>query len=173
MIENIIVCLIIALLIKTTDQRNYLGFLVLSYYAIFILIDIEFFGFQIKNHIFSTQAVEWSVFMIVISLFYSALSIVLYKRGSNIAGLYATWLIISATVTLLEAADTNNVYLVELMYNVNQSANLLVELLVVILGTDNALHRIKHSGRCIDSVISFIDNMCNKTLNFSDGSAKK
>jgi len=101
------------------------------------------------------------------------MSIILYKRGSNIAGLYAIWLIISATVTLLEAADTNNVYLVELLYNVNQNANLIVELLVVILGTDNALQRTKYSGRCIDSVIVFIDNMCNKTLNFSGGSAKK
>ena len=171
MIENIIVCLLIALLIKTTKHKSILGWLVFSYYAIFILVDLEFYGFVISDLVFTRKLISWSVFTISISLFYSVLSSKLFLKGCNIAGLYALWLIINAIFTLVEAADTNNAYLVDLIYNIIQNMNLIVDLLVVILGTDNILHRTKGFGRVIDNTNNRIDNMCNKAFNFSSGSA--
>lgn len=172
MIENLVVLLLIALLrIKAKDFI--IGYLIFSYYAIFILTDIEFFEFYTEQLIITPLAVKWSTFMIIISLSYSVLAGMLYKRGSNIAGLYAFWLIINATVTLIEGADANNAYLVELIYNVTQNTNLLVELLVVTLGTGNIIHRMKYFERGINSATEYIDNLCNKTINLSYGSAQK
>ena len=157
MIENIIICFIIAALIKTTNQRSYLGFLVLSYYAIFILVDLDYYGLNQLGVVFTDNAIEWSTFMILISLLYAFLSLLLYASGSNIAGLYCFWLITNAAIILVEAIDTNNAFIIDLIYNITQNTNLIIDLLVVILGTDNILHRISGSGKVISNCNNYIN----------------
>ena len=173
MIENLLTLLTIALIVQTTDRRNYLGFLLLSYYAIFIIVDIDFFGFEVSSYLNNSLAIEWSMFMIFISLIYAALSALICGKGCRVCCLYSAYLIINTIVIFIESLDGSNAFIIDLIYTVTQNLNLFVDLSVVLLGTDNSFHnKDRKIGRIIYNTNNRINILCDKITNLLIGVKK-
>jgi len=163
-IENIIICILVAFLIYTSERRNYLGFLVLGYYAIFICIDIKHFGFDegIYNEVVN-NSYEYACLMLCIAT--SSIASYLFYKGSNLAGLYSGWLIFNATLCFIGVIFGYSDYTFYFVYNLVQNSNLIIDLFVVIIGTDNMLHRTKSFGNLIDRINTRVDKLFSNHTN--------
>lgn len=161
MLENLIVLIVIAYLLKTTTRRCYIGWLVFSYYAIFFIVLVEMLGFQFSHYIDSLLYAHWYLFMISMSLSFALLATYLCYLGCKLCGIYAAWLIaVNCPIILLKLVYPTGANTIDLLYNGIQYLNLGVDLLVVVLGTDNILHRTRYVDTFINNCNNRIDRLC-------------
>ena len=149
---------LIAFLILTTKKRNYLGFLVLGYYAIFLCLDIKFFGFD--TGIFTKELnLTYEISCLLLCVASSIIASFLFYKGNKLAGLYSLWLIYNSIICAIGTINGYGDGAFYFVYNLTQNINLLVDLAVVILGTDNILHRTRSLGNAINNINDRIDSV--------------
>lgn len=161
MIYNIIAFLFISALVFTSKNRRALGWLVFCYYALYIIIALDYFGFVVGD-VFTTHDsfMIWYLIYTAISLIFFIASIIIYLyNNSKIALFYSCWIIlnmfISGLSAIFQAYETNGILIV---YNVLQNFNLVVDIMVVILGTDTKIKGAQYVRDNADRVYSFIVN---------------
>jgi len=166
MIENILVFLVISMLVYSAKDERAVGWLVLSYYATYIVIALDFFGGIISGNLFTTydHFMVWYLIYTAISLIFFIASLVIFINTRNKTPLmYAVWIllnmVISGLSSIFQAFETNALLFV---YNVLQNINLFVDIMVVIIGTDNRVRRTKYATNIIDSVSGYIDSRINR-----------
>ena len=159
MIYNLIVITIIILITATAKNKHLLGVLVAAYYGVYILIALDYFGF-IVGDLFTTfdEFIVWYLVYTAISFLFFLLSISLYTyTRSKTALFYSMWILfniaISGISAVFQSFETNSFLIV---YNVIQNMNLIVDIIVVILGTDNVIRNTSRVTRFINYISSFI-----------------
>jgi len=168
MLENIIALIIISILIASSKERQAVGWLVFLYYSVYIVIEIDFFGFTVGN-LFTThnQFMLWYLIYTAISSIFLIASLVIYIYTQNKTPLvYALWILfnmfISGLSAIFQAFETNALLIV---YNVLQNINLLIDIITVILGTDTKIKGMRHVrsiANCVFSCIIHYINLLNK-----------
>ena len=161
MIENVLVFIIVSLLVYSSDKKRAIGWLVLFYYAVYIIIEVDFFGLTFGDVYTShDHFVRWYISCTAISLVFFLSSLVIYIETKNkVAIFYSCWIVFDIAITglsaIFQAYKTNDMIL---LYNTVQSVNLFMDLLVVVIGTDNAIRRTKHAAVIIDIVNYYISS---------------
>ena len=163
MFENLIVLLIISIIVSTTKESRALGYLIISYYSVYILIDLSEFGVVVGN-VFITYAFfeRWYLLCCMLSIGFSLWATVIYKKNGGIACLYALILIVDAmfcgVMSISQSFETNILLNV---YNNLQDISLYIDLLVVFMGTDHYIKRnFCAASRAIDYINNIIDRWC-------------
>lgn len=160
MIENILVFIIISVLVYSSSKERAIGWLVLSYYAVYIIIALDYFG-PVTETIFTTYShfTAWYLIYTAISSVFFVFALIEYSYSkSRVAFFYAAWIIfnmlISGLSAIFQSYETNAMLW---LYNSIQNMNLLVDIIVVMVGTDNKIRRTKYVSGIIDSANSYID----------------
>jgi len=157
-LENIIVLLIIAVITSTAKKEKWLGVLVVTYYSIYILMDLSTFG-GMPDWSMTTygEFTIWYLVCTAMTLLVMVISLCIWLTGNKVALFYATWLFINAVFdgasSIFQSFETNSLLFV---YNVLQNTNLFVDLTVVILGTDNFIYRNKRAAYIINKLGNFV-----------------
>jgi hypothetical protein len=154
MYENLIAILIVVLITMTAKEKYLLGILVAAYYGVYMCLELDFLG-VVTSWIYSTheEFTQWYLVYTAISFLFFILSIALYANtGSKTALLYSGWIlfniIISGLSAIFQSFETN-IFLN--VYNVVQNINLLVDIVVVIVGTDNVIR----NSNCVSGIIDY------------------
>jgi len=146
MLENFIFLTLILLLTFSAKDKN-MGVLVSCYYALYICLELSYFGFVSDWYVssFNSFAV-WYFIQFSLTLIIFIASLTLFIGGNNSAGLYAAWLLIAMFLdglsSIFQLAETNALLIV---YNVIQNISVYVDLFVVFIGMDHIIKR-KHRG---------------------------
>jgi len=155
MLENFIFLTLILLLTFSAKDKN-MGVLVSCYYALYISLDLSYFGFA-GDFIYddNNRAAVWYLICFALTLLIFIASLTLFVAGNNSAGLYAAWLLICLTLdgisSIFQLAETNSLLIV---YNVIQNISVYVDLFIVFIGMD---HIIKRNHRGSRKFIGYID----------------
>ena len=156
MLENLIFLTLIVSL--TFTAKNYsMGVLVSCYYALYICIDLSYWGYidSIVIDSFDYSA-RWYLICMALTIIIFIASLTLFVGGNNVAGLYAVWLFITLTLdgvsSIFQLAETNSLLM---MYNKVQNISVYVDLFVVFIGMDHIIKR-NYSGPRI--FIEYINN---------------
>jgi len=160
MIVNIIALMFIVILlhVKLTGRRKRLGLLVMWYYIIFVIFDVGFFGLEQSVYMETTNN-YYDIGCLLMCVAVSIISSYLYYKGSNLAGLYALWLIINAILCINGTINGYDAIIFNFVYNLTQNINIIIDLSVVILGTDSLLMRDKRIGSLINNINRHIDSI--------------
>lgn len=156
MIENITVLFIIILILRTASNRLTIGYLILAYYVIYIVISLDYFGFIIGDVFTSYKHFTvWYLIYTQITFVFFIFSLLIGLTTLNKTPfIYALWLLInlitSSVSAVFQSFETNSFLFV---YNVLQNINLLVDILVVIVGTDNRLR----GNYVVSSIIDYFN----------------
>lgn len=154
MLVNILALLIIVILTSTARQEKLLGVLVTAYYSVYILMDLSTFGFA-PNWSITTygEFTIWYLMCAAMTILVMVFALSIWITGNRVALIYAIWLFISAVFdgasSIFQSFETNSLLIV---YNSLQNMNLFVDLVVVILGTDNFIHRNKRAAYIINKL---------------------
>ncbi len=158
MIENIAVLIIVAILVYLSESKRAIGWLVFCFYAIYIIMELDFFGFT-SGDVFSAhnEFVVWYLMCTSISLLFLILSLIIHLHTkSKTSLLYAIWLIFDMFITglsaIFQAFETNSVLM---MYNIIQYINILIDIMVVVMGTDAKIKGIHHVRGAINSFYNY------------------
>ncbi len=158
MIENITVLIIVAILVYLSESKRAVGWLVFCFYAIYIIMELDFFGLTFSSSYSSHQdALIWYLLCTSISLLFLILSLIIHLHTkSKTSLLYAVWLIFDMFITglsaIFQAFDTNSMLMV---YNIVQNTNILVDLLAVAMGTDSRIKGIHHVRGAVNSIYNY------------------
>lgn len=170
MLENIIALLLCSLLTVTAKKDKSVGYMIIVYYLIYIIIELGEFGF-VDGNVFTTFKgfVVWYLMCAALSSLFSLWASYLYMTKGGAVYLYAIWLIFDAIIcsilALSQVLETNTLLL---MYNALQNINLYVDILMVIVGTDHVIKRnFKGAALFIDSVNSCAERWLNMVFNSS------
>ena len=158
MYENLIAISIVVLITCTAKDKYLLGVLVACYYGVYMCLELDFLG-VVTGWIYSThdEFTEWYLIYTAISFLFFLLSISLYAyTKSKTALFYSIWIlfniIISGLSSIFQSFETNSFLIV---YNIVQNINLPIDILVVIVGTDNMLRNTSHVSRFINYIDIF------------------
>lgn len=172
MIENILVFLIVSILVFSSKEKRAVGWLVFCYYSAYIILELDYFGFTIGN-VFTTYPhfVKWYLIYTAVSfLFFIASLIIFLTKESKTALFYACWILlnmfISGLSAIFQSLETNSMLIV---YNVLQNLNLLVDVMVVILGTDANVKGLNHVRTAADRVYRFTISYISSTTKAISG----
>jgi len=140
------------MLVYSTKKKRAIGWLVLFYYATYIIIEIDFFGFTIGD-IFTThnQFIYWYlVYTAISTIFFVAAITISITTHTKAPLFYAGWILLNMFVSglsaIFQAFETNDMLF---WYNLLQDLNLIVDLTVVIVGTDSIISRGRHIANII------------------------
>ena len=162
--------LICSLLTATAKNHKAVGYMVIAYYLIYIIIELGEFGF-VDGNIFTTFKgfIVWYIICTSLSALFSLWASYLYREHGGAIYLYAIWLIFDAIIcsilALSQVLETNTLLF---MYNILQNINLYVDILVVIVGTDHIIKRkFAVAAHIINSVNSCAERWLNMVFNSS------
>lgn len=139
---NLLALVVIVALTFTAKNKD-IGVLVSCYYAVYICLELSYFGFVGDWHYLTFD--KWSLwylicFCLTLIIFISSLN--LFTSGNNVAGLYALWLFVALTVdgfsSVFQIVETNILLIV---YNGVQNISVIVDLFVVFIGMDHIIKR--------------------------------
>ncbi len=173
MIENLITLLIISIIVSTAKEDRALGYLIIAYYSVYILIELIEFGFTIGNVYISYTFFEgWYLMCCMLSIGFSACSAAIFRYKGGIACLYALILIVDAAfcgvMAVSQSFETNILLNV---YNHLQDFSLFVDLSAVIISTDHIVKRnFCGASNVIDTINSRVERWCYMVFNTSDES---
>lgn len=158
MLENLIFLALILCLTFSVSNNNYkTGVLVSCYYALYICLDLSYWGYvdDVVITSFDVSALWYLICMALTSLVFIA-ALVLFVGGNNAAGLYALWLLSSMSLdglsSIFQMAETNILLIV---YNVIQNISVYVDLFIVFIGMDHIIKRNHNASRIF---IEYIDS---------------
>ena len=173
MIENVIAFFIVAILCFHSSKKRAIGWLVFCYYAVYIIIEFDYFGgFFAQSETSFDDSLRWYLVYTAISTIFFIASLLLYLHESTKSSLfYATWIMINMFVSglsaIFQAYETNAMLYV---YNVLQNSNLAVDIMVVILGTDTKVKGTQYvrdnADRVYTSIVSCISILIKKSDRF-------
>jgi len=159
MYENLAAILIVVLITCTAKNKYLLGVLVACYYGVYILLELDFHGFTVGN-VFPgyKESIIWYLIYTAISfLFFLALIIIFIYTKSKTALFYSIWIlfniVISGVSAVFQSFETNSFLFV---YNCVQNVNLCIDLLVVVIGTDNFIRNTSSVTGFINYIDTFI-----------------
>lgn len=153
MIYNLIVLIIIICVIISSKKRYGLGFLVAFYYGVYLLLEVDYHGLTVGDvYPGYNESVIWYLVYTAISSIFSIATILLFiKTDQKTALFYSIWLSINALVcgvsAIFQSFESNSFII---WYNTFQNLNLLVDILVVIVGTDNRIRKTKNVSSIVD-----------------------
>ena len=157
--ENLISLFIILSITFTAKNRCAVGVLVACYYGVYISLDLDFFGMS-ENWVYIThsKAVKWYLVGMAMSFLFFLLSLLVYMfKRSKTALIYSVWCAFNLLIDGVSASfqiEKDNSFLN--VYNIIQNMNLIVDIIVVILGTDNVIRNTSRVTRFINYISSFI-----------------
>jgi hypothetical protein len=170
-IENIITLLFISIIVSTAEKDRAIGYLVIAYYSVYILIELSEFGVTFGN-VFTTykEFEAWYLLCCILSIAFSVAATIICRYKGGVACLYALILIIDAlfcgVMAVSQSFETN--YLLN-VYNTLQNISLFVDLSVVMLGTDHLIKRkFRVASNVIDTINTRIERWCYVVFNTSD-----
>ena len=152
----------IGIIVATTKKNSAVGYIVMAYYAIYILIELSEFGLTFGN-VFDTyeKFLNWYVVCMAMTCVFVVAMCVAYINQGGFVGAYIIWMIfecsISGAMSVTQYLETNFLLFV---YNAVQNINLLMDFAVVFFCTDHFLKR-QYSG-----LSDAIDNINNKSDNW-------
>ena len=155
MIENIPVFILISILVFYSIEKRAVGWLVFSYYAVYIIIELDYFGVTFGDAVVGFDSlIKWYLIYTAISFLFFIASLIIYITKENkVALFYACWILlnmfISGLSSILQSLETNIMLPV---YNALQDLNILVDIMVVILGTDANIKGLKYVRSVADRV---------------------
>jgi len=170
MTENLIVLLIISIIVSTAREDRALGYLIIAYYSVYILIDLSEFGVVVGDIFITYEYFEsWYLLCCLLSIGFSLCSAVIFRYKGGIACLYALILIIDAffcgVMAVSQSFETNVLLTV---YNHLQDFSLFVDLSAVIISTDHIVKRnFRGASNVIDSINSRVERWCYMVFNAS------
>ena len=161
MLENIIFLIMILTLTFTAKNKYAIGVLVSCYYAVYICVDLSYWGY-IDDVVFVSfdYSARWYLICLAITLIVFVASLTLFIGGNNAAGLYALWLLFAVILdglsSIFQLAETNSLLIV---YNIIQNISVCVDLFVVFIGMDHIIKR-NHRGSFIfiERINNFLDD---------------
>lgn len=158
MLENLIFLPLILFLTFSVSNNNYkLGVLVSCYYALYICLDLSYWGY-IDDIVITSFDVSsaWYLICFSLTLLVFIASLVLFIGGNNSAGLYVVWLLITMSLdglsSVFQLAETNTLLIV---YNVIQNISVYVDLFIVFIGMDHIIKRKSNASRIFIERINF------------------
>lgn len=163
-VENLISLFIIGLIVHTAKSSRVIGYLMIAFYSAFIIIELDYLGFATGNlYIGHERAVISYLIQTAICFVFMMLFVITYTfTGKKTALYYSAWIIFNMFITglsaIFQALETNTLIM---MYNVVQHINLIVDILVVIIGTDNVVRRTKYATRTINRISAINDRYIN------------
>jgi hypothetical protein len=170
-IENIITLLFISIIVSTAEKDRAIGYLIIAYYSVYILIELSEFGVTFGN-VFTTykEFESWYLLCCILSIAFSVVATIICRYKGGVACLYALILIIDAlfcgVMAVSQSFETN--YLLN-VYNTLQNISLFVDLSVVMLGTDHLIKRkFRGASNVIDTINTRIERWCYMVFNTSD-----
>ena len=162
MYENLISLFIILSITFTAKDKYAVGVLVACYYGVYISFDLDFFGMS-ENFVYVThdKAVKWYIISIGMSFIFFLLSLLVYMfKGSKTALIYSVWCVFGVFIhgvgASFQIAKDNSFLNV---YNIIQIINLFVDIIVVIIGTDNMIRNTSNVSRFINYIDIFISRL--------------
>jgi len=164
MIENILVFVFISVLVYFSKEKRAVGWLVLFYYAVYIIIALDYFG-PVIDTVFSKRdiAILWYLIYTAISTVFFIACLNIYIRTHHKTPLfYACWILLNIIVSglsaIFQAFETNALLSV---YNALQDINLFIDILVVIVGTDTKLKGSFYVRSVVNSLFCHITSYIN------------
>lgn len=170
MLENIAALLFCSILTVTAKDNKEVGYLVIGYYLVYIIIELGEFGYtQSDTAVTLKGVVVWYVVCAALSSLFSIWASVLYMSHGGAIWIYCAWLIFDAFIcSILALSQVIEANALLLVYNVLQNINLYIDILIVIIGTDHIIKRkILGVSRFIDSVNSCSERWLNMVFNAS------
>lgn len=168
MIENLTVLFIISIIVSTAKENRALGYLIIAYYSVYILIELSEFGLTFGN-VFTTYKFfeSWYLLCCILSVVFSVGAIMIFRSKGGIACLYALILIIDSifcgVMAVTQSLETNVLLNV---YNNLQDMSLFVDLTVILLGTDHIIKRkFRSASDLIDTINSSVERWCSMVFN--------
>ncbi len=159
MIYNLVALLIILLITHSAKNRYALGVMVAVYYGVYILLELDYFGLTYGN-VFPgyEKSIVWYLICTAQSmLMITALTILSIRTKQKTPLFYSLWLLVdmvfSSVSAVMQLNETNSFIFV---YNIIQNINLPVDIIVVIIGTDNLIRNTSSVTRFINYISLFI-----------------
>lgn len=138
-----------------------MGYLVIAYYLAYIILDLDYFGAVIGTiELYIDESVVWHLIYTQLIFLFFILSILLgMQTNDKTPFFYAAWLIVNMAISLLSAVFQTfetNIFL--FVYNVVQNLNIFVDILAVLVGTDNRFRGTYGVSKGIDHINFYFSN---------------
>ena len=132
--------LVLVIITSTAKSKCLMGYLVIAYYVAYILLDLDYFGVAMGViELYIDESVSWHLIYTQLIFLFFVLSVLLgMQTNDKTPFFYAAWLIVNMATSLLSAVFQTfetNIFL--FVYNLVQNLNIFVDILVVLVGTDN------------------------------------
>jgi hypothetical protein len=161
MLENLAVFIFVSLIVAKSDKKRAIGLLVFSYYTVYMLLDLDQFSSMIGN-VFTTYQdfVQWYLICAAVGFLFFIASLIIYMtKDSRTALIYSIWLLFNVAISGISAVFQSfetNAFLI--VYNVVQNINLIIDLLVVVIGTDNPIRSARRVSIVVNRIGTMFDN---------------